>query len=316
MKWFGSTALSALCSTIKTENTTFQETVGDTINEVYDNMDDIDSRVTTLEGKADNDTTYTAGTGLALSGTTFNHSNSVTAGTAGGTSTSTLSHGGTFNIPTITYDAQGHITATGTTTLTLPSSGNTDRYVNTAAFAQDTTNNNVKMTLTRAGSDTSTVTANIPASSSSAFGVMKTGTGLSASSGTVSLASVSTSATTSTTSPAHGGTFTAVDGVTTDDYGRVTAVNTKTVTLPTDTDTKATQTITTTNADYRVILSANANDTTETSTLRKSAGILANASTGEIYAQGYRRIDISGQTIDLDDLTVSSGSPHIVWYIE
>ena len=74
-------------------------------------------------------TTYTAGTGLALSGTKFNHSNSVTAGTAQGDSDKTLEFGGTFDIPTVTYDAQGHITGSGTTTLTMPSNPNTDTKV-------------------------------------------------------------------------------------------------------------------------------------------------------------------------------------------
>lgn len=66
------------------------------------------------------DTTYSAGTGLSLSGTTINHSNSVTAGTASGSATGTLTFGGTFDLPTVTYDAQGHVTAKGTTTLTMP----------------------------------------------------------------------------------------------------------------------------------------------------------------------------------------------------
>ena len=51
----------------------------------------------------------------------------------------------------------------------------TDRYVNSASFAHDSTNNNVKMTLTRAGSDTNTVTANIPKVSSSTAGVVPKG---------------------------------------------------------------------------------------------------------------------------------------------
>ena len=62
------------------------------------------------------DTTYSAGTGLSLSGTTFNHSNSVTAGTAG---TSSATSGASLDVPYITYDAQGHITATGTHTHTI-----------------------------------------------------------------------------------------------------------------------------------------------------------------------------------------------------
>ena len=63
--------------------------------------------------------TYSAGTGLSLSGSTFNHSNSVTPGTASGGS-GTLSFGGTFTVPTVTYDAQGHVISKGTTTYTLP----------------------------------------------------------------------------------------------------------------------------------------------------------------------------------------------------
>ena len=67
------------------------------------------------------DTTYSAGTGLSLSGTTFNHSNSVTAGTAAGSANNTeLTYGGSFTVPTITYDAQGHITAKGTRTMRMP----------------------------------------------------------------------------------------------------------------------------------------------------------------------------------------------------
>lgn len=66
-----------------------------------------------------------AGTGLTLAGTTLNHSNSVTAATAKGSSTKTLAFGGTFTIPTVKYDAQGHITEKGTTTMTMPENPNT-----------------------------------------------------------------------------------------------------------------------------------------------------------------------------------------------
>ena len=65
------------------------------------------------------DTTYSAGTGLSLSGTTFNHSNSVTAGTIGTSSDSTGAR--TISIPYATYDAQGHITNKGTHTHTITS---------------------------------------------------------------------------------------------------------------------------------------------------------------------------------------------------
>ena len=66
------------------------------------------------------DTTYTGGTGISVSGTTINHSNSVTAGTAAGDANKTLTFGGTFTIPTVSYDAQGHVTGKGSTTMTMP----------------------------------------------------------------------------------------------------------------------------------------------------------------------------------------------------
>lgn len=73
--------------------------------------------------------TITTASGLTGGGNlnanlTIGHSNNVTPGTASGTSSSTLSHGGTFKIPTITYDGQGHVTATGQTELTLPGNDN------------------------------------------------------------------------------------------------------------------------------------------------------------------------------------------------
>lgn len=73
-----------------------------------------------LVGDLDTNTTYSAGAGLTLSGTQFKHSNSITAGTAKGDDNKTLTFGGTFTIPTVTYDAQGHITGKGTTTMTMP----------------------------------------------------------------------------------------------------------------------------------------------------------------------------------------------------
>jgi hypothetical protein len=42
-----------------------------------------------------------------------------------------------------------------------------------------------------------------------------------------------TDKTTSTTKPGYAGTFTAIGGITRDNYGHVTTLNTKTVTMPT-----------------------------------------------------------------------------------
>jgi len=74
--------------------------------------------VTILAAKQAN---ITDGTGLTFTGDTLNHTNSVTADTAEGTATTTLGYDGTFTVPTITYDAQGHITSWSTNTLTMPS---------------------------------------------------------------------------------------------------------------------------------------------------------------------------------------------------
>jgi hypothetical protein len=55
---------------------------------------------------------YSGGTGISItSANVINHSNSITAGTIGTSSTTT---GKTISVPYATYDAQGHITASGT----------------------------------------------------------------------------------------------------------------------------------------------------------------------------------------------------------
>ena len=89
----------------------------------YTKGDGTTGTITTQD--TDTNTTYSAGTGLALSGTTINHSNSITAGTASGDATKTLTFGGTFTIPSITYNAQGHITAKSSTTMTMPATPTT-----------------------------------------------------------------------------------------------------------------------------------------------------------------------------------------------
>lgn len=68
---------------------------------------------------------YDAGTGLTLSDTTFNHSNSVTPKTAAAQSAKTLGWGDTFNIYEEKYDAQGHITDVTSSQMTMPSNPNT-----------------------------------------------------------------------------------------------------------------------------------------------------------------------------------------------
>lgn len=76
------------------------------------------SDIPDVSGKID-----TAGSGLSKSGTTLNHTNSVTAGTAG---TSSATSGSTLAVPYVTYDAQGHITGSGTHTHTISGFSTTD----------------------------------------------------------------------------------------------------------------------------------------------------------------------------------------------
>ena len=73
----------------------------------------------------DSNTTYSGEKGITVSSGKIGHSNSVTAATAKGDDSKTLSFGGTFTVPSVTYDAQGHITAKGTTTMTMPANPNT-----------------------------------------------------------------------------------------------------------------------------------------------------------------------------------------------
>lgn len=88
---------------------------------------------------------------------------------------------------TLNTDGKGHVTGLSVTSGKIPANPNTDRYVNTAAFADDTTSSAaspVKMTLTRAGSDSATVTANIPKVSSTSAGVAPKGAAVSSQSQT------------------------------------------------------------------------------------------------------------------------------------
>lgn len=70
------------------------------------------------------DTTYSGEKGISLNGTKFGHINSITEGTATGSS-GTLNFSGSFNIPKIKYDAYGHITEVTTTEVTLPDNPDT-----------------------------------------------------------------------------------------------------------------------------------------------------------------------------------------------
>ena len=84
------------------------------------------------------------------------------------------------NNPTLLWGTKSKVASVGASDIhvTMPANPNTDRYVNSASFADDSTNtaaSPVKMTLTRAGSDSVSVTANIPKVTSSSAGVAPKG---------------------------------------------------------------------------------------------------------------------------------------------
>lgn len=121
----------------------------------------------------DTNTTYTAGTGLSLSGTTFNHSNAITAGNFGDTgATRTLAFGGTFIVPYVTYDAQGHLVTKSNLTLTLPANPDTNWYPTAFAWTGGTTAGPTG-SLTGVGMSAVAYGA-IPSASASASGVVTT----------------------------------------------------------------------------------------------------------------------------------------------
>ena len=130
---------------------------------------------------------------------------------------------------------------------------------------------------------------------------------------TISLATITKSDSTSTVSPAHGETFTAIDSITYDTYGRVTGVNTKTITLPADsnTDTLVTQTNTTNNLEYRLLFSANANDSDETDISRKNTYLRYNPNKkilvngGEIRANKGVFNELVATTLKADSATIT-----------
>ena len=119
------------------------------------------------------------GGGLSVSGSPITSSGTITISHADTSSQASVNNSGRTYIQDITLDTYGHVTGITSATETVT---NTDRYVNSAVFADATSadaNNPVKMTLTRAGSDTASVTAYIPKVSSSSAGVVPKGAAVS-----------------------------------------------------------------------------------------------------------------------------------------
>lgn len=91
------------------------------------------------EGAKFTDTTYTAGTGLSLNGTSFSISNSgVTAGSYGPSQDSSVGFGDSIDVPYISVNSGGQITSADSRSITLPSEPTPTSIGAEPAFAKNT----------------------------------------------------------------------------------------------------------------------------------------------------------------------------------
>lgn len=91
------------------------------------------------EGAKFTDTTYTAGTGLSLNGTSFSISNSgVTAGSYGPSQDSSVGFGDSIDVPYISVNSRGQITSADSRSITLPSEPTPNSIGAEPAFAKNT----------------------------------------------------------------------------------------------------------------------------------------------------------------------------------
>jgi len=208
------------------------------------------------DSSSSNDSVFFVGTDEVVTSSNATHIIIDHADVARSDTTSALSpnYAGTFTaVDGVTTNARGHVTAINVKTVTMPSSNNTTYDLATAA---NTVANEGLVNLT--GSNSTTDTGKI-------IGLDEITISSNATAIYVDHNDIARSNTTSTASPASGGTFTAVDSVTTNARGHVTALNLKTVTLPIDPDTTydllAVANTTASNAILRLTNSSNANDT-------------------------------------------------------
>lgn len=144
----------------------------------------------------------------------------VTAGTYGGAGASSMDYGDTIQVPQITVDANGHITAAATKNYKLPVEHEYD-------FEADVTNDILYITedSTRKGSltfkdDGTHISVNLTSSDTN-DGIL-----------TVSHNAITRTNTTSAAKPDYGNNFKVITSVASDTKGHITGVNTATITLP------------------------------------------------------------------------------------
>jgi len=227
-----------------------------------------DGTTVTLAGSTDIDVSNAIPNAVTIAHSTVSRSNT--------TSSASPAHGGTFAVvDSITSSSTGHITAVNTKTVTLPT---------VTAYSFDISDGSTTDTISNGdelefnGQNGLTVTVNP--------------TPLGPDYIRISHDSVSRSNTTSSVSGTHGGNFTVVDSITSNSQGHVTAVNTKTVTLPTDNNTDTLQSI---SAD-------SSNNDRFITTVANASG----AQTG--YSHSNLKYNPSTETLTVSNLIVSGTS--------
>lgn len=214
------------------------------------------NNIITLDGSTGTDTTVTLAAGSDINVSTGTSDNKITIKHADFTTTPSTSsatdkspaHGGSFSvIDGITTD-NGHITGYTTKSVKLPADNNT-----TSSLSAEYNNTDKKHQIRLTESSGTTYNVELVPGEDITLATDTTNDKITINHGAFTTTSTTSSATDKT--PAHGGSFSVIDGITTDN-GHVTGYTTKSIQLPAD------------------------NNTTYTLDLDSNAKVTLNASTG------------------------------------
>ena len=212
-----------------------------------------------------------AGTELTSNSSGVHHNDITRTNTT--TGNTSPNYAGTFTaVDSVTTNARGHVTGVNTKTVTMPSSNNTTYDMLAVA---NTTASNAILRL----ADSSNANDNV-----FFVGTDEVVTSSNATHIIIDHADVARSDGSSAASPASGGTFTAIDSVTTNARGHVSAVNLKTVTLPVDPNTTYDlATVANTVANEGLINLIGSNSTTDTGKIIGLDEIAISSNTTAVY---------------------------------